>query len=216
MSGAPRSPLALLAKAALDRTAAACGLVLAAPLIGAAALAIRLEGKGPVFFTQDRPGLHGRIFRVAKLRTMREAYGPGGEPLPDEARLTPLGAFLRKASLDELPQLWNVLKGELSLVGPRPLLVRYLPRYSARQARRHEVMPGITGWAQVNGRNALSWPAKFELDVWYVEHWSLWLDLRILGLTALRLVRPRGISQQGHATMPEFFGDEPGHGREHA
>jgi lipopolysaccharide/colanic/teichoic acid biosynthesis glycosyltransferase len=210
MSGAPRSPLALFAKAALDRTAAACGLLLAAPLIGAAALAIRLEGKGPVFFTQDRPGLGGRVFRVAKLRTMREANGPDGKPLPDEVRLTPLGAFLRKSSLDELPQLWNVLKGDLSLVGPRPLLVRYLPRYSARQARRHEVMPGITGWAQVNGRNAISWAEKFELDVWYVDHWSFWLDLEILGLTALRLVRPRGISQQGHATMPEFFGDDAG------
>ena len=210
MSGSPSASLALFAKAVLDRTAAACGLVLVAPVIGAAALAIRLEGRGPVFFTQERPGLDGRIFRVAKLRTMREVNGPDGRPLPDEVRLTPLGRILRKASLDELPQLWNVLKGELSLVGPRPLLVRYLLRYSARQARRHEVMPGITGWAQVNGRNAISWAEKLELDVWYVEHWTLWLDLKILGLTALRLVRPRGISKPGHATMPEFFGGAPG------
>jgi lipopolysaccharide/colanic/teichoic acid biosynthesis glycosyltransferase len=195
-----------------DRAAAACGLLVAAPVIGACALAIRREGPGPVFFTQERPGLYGRTFRVVKLRTMREALGPDGQPLPDEQRLTPVGRFLRRASLDELPQLWNVLKGDLSLVGPRPLLVRYLPRYSARQARRHEVMPGITGWAQVNGRNAISWTEKFELDVWYVENWSLWLDLKILALTALRVVRPRGISQDGHATMPEFLGEDAASG----
>lgn len=207
------SSVALFAKAALDRSAAVCGLVLTAPLIGAAALAIRLETAGPIFFTQDRPGLHGRIFRVVKLRTMSEGAGPGGRLLDDGKRLTSVGRFLRKTSLDELPQLWNVLRGELSLVGPRPLLVQYLPRYSARQARRHEVMPGITGWAQVNGRNAISWEEKFELDVWYVEHWSFWLDLKILALTALGLVRPRGISQAGHATMAEFLG--AGRGEEH-
>jgi lipopolysaccharide/colanic/teichoic acid biosynthesis glycosyltransferase len=204
----PRKRLALTVKAAADRLAAAGGLVAASPVLLLAAAALRLEGAGPVLFTQERPGRGGRTFRIYKLRTMREARGPDGRPLPDDQRLTRLGRLLRKTSLDELPQLFNVLRGELSLVGPRPLLVDYLPRYSPRQARRHEVMPGITGWAQVNGRNALSWEEKFELDVWYVEHWSLWLDAKILARTALQLVRPRGIESPGHATMPEFLGTQ--------
>ena len=170
------------------------------------ALAIRLEGHGPALFVQERPGLGGRPFRLYKFRTMRNANGPDGQPLPDAQRLTALGRFLRRASLDELPQLWNVLRGELSLVGPRPLLMEYLPRYSPEQARRHLVKPGITGWAQVNGRNAISWEEKFALDVWYVEHWSLGLDLKILLRTITSVITSRGVSATGHATMAEFRG----------
>ncbi len=193
-------------KQAVDRSAAAVGLVVAAPVMAAVAVAVRVSMGSPVLFTQERPGLGGRVFRVVKFRTMRDARGPSGEPLPDEARLTPVGEFLRSTSLDELPQLFNVLRGELSLVGPRPLLVRYLPRYSPTQARRHEVLPGITGWAQVNGRNALAWDDKLALDVWYVDHWSLWLDAKILGLTVWKVLRRDGISNAGAATMPEFMG----------
>lgn len=144
-----------------------------------------------------------------KFRTMRSAVGVDGKPLPDAERLTALGRFLRASSLDELPQLWNVVHGDLSLVGPRPLLMQYLPRYTPEQARRHDVLPGITGWAQVNGRNAISWDEKFARDVWYVDHWSLLLDLRILALTLLRVVRRQGIAQEGHVTMPEFTGATP-------
>jgi lipopolysaccharide/colanic/teichoic acid biosynthesis glycosyltransferase len=164
----------------------------------------------PVFFRQLRPGLHGRPFRVVKFRTMADARDARGGLLPDAARLTAVGRVLRATSLDELPQLWNVLRGELSLVGPRPLLMQYLPRYSPEQARRHDVLPGVTGWAQVHGRNALSWEDKFALDVWYVDHWSPWLDLRILAATLLHVARREGISQPGHATMPEFLGTPPG------
>ena len=167
-----------------------------------------------MLFRQDRPGLHGRPFEVLKFRTMLDAAGPDGRPLPDAERLTGLGRFLRRTSLDELPQLWNVLRGDISLVGPRPLLMQYLPRYSPEQARRHEVCPGITGWAQVNGRNALTWEEKFELDVWYVDHWSLALDLRILAMTAWRVLRGAGVAQAGHATMPEFMGRQGGGGPE--
>ena len=169
--------LALFAKTTFDRVAAAVGLLLISPLLLTAAAAVRLGLGTPVLFRQQRPGLHGRPFELLKLRTMREAAGADGRPLPDAERLTRLGAILRATSLDELPQLWNVLKGEVSLVGPRPLLMQYLPRYSPEQARRHDVLPGITGWAQVNGRNAISWEQKFTLDVWYVDHWSLALDL---------------------------------------
>jgi lipopolysaccharide/colanic/teichoic acid biosynthesis glycosyltransferase len=178
-------------------------------VLAAVAVAIRVRMGSPVLFRQDRPGLQGRPFRLAKFRTMRAAAGPTGRPLPDGERLTALGRFLRASSLDELPQLWNVLAGDLSLVGPRPLLMQYLARYSPEQARRHEVRPGITGWAQVNGRNALSWEEKFALDVWYVDHWSLALDLRILALTALQVLRRSGISREGYATMPEFMGTAP-------
>jgi lipopolysaccharide/colanic/teichoic acid biosynthesis glycosyltransferase len=200
-------------KVVLDRVAAAAGLLVVSPVLAAVALAIRLRMGAPVFFIQERPGLGGRPFRVVKFRTMRDAAGPDGRPLADSARLTGLGRFLRAASLDELPQLWNVLRGDLSLVGPRPLLVQYLSRYTAEQARRHEVLPGITGWAQVNGRNAVSWEERFALDVWYVDNWSLALDLKILALTAMRVLRRDGIAREGHVTMPEFMGTEAPHRR---
>jgi lipopolysaccharide/colanic/teichoic acid biosynthesis glycosyltransferase len=198
--------LALAAKRAVDRAGAACGLVATAPLIVAVAAAIRLEGGGPALFVQERAGQHGRTFRLVKFRTMRTSVGPDGQPLPDELRITRLGQFLRTTSIDELPQLWNVLRGDMSLVGPRPLLLEYLPRYSERQARRHDVPPGLTGWAQINGRNALGWEEKFELDVWYVENWRLLLDLEILLKTASSVVTRRGISNPGHVTMPVFGG----------
>ena len=196
----------LVVKQAIDRGAAAVGLVAVAPVLAAAAVAVRVNLGSPVFFRQDRPGRHGKTFRVVKFRTMNDARDAQGNLLPDEDRLTALGRLLRATSIDELPQLWNVLRGDLSLVGPRPLLVRYLPRYTPEQARRHEVLPGITGWAQINGRNAISWDAKFALDVWYVDHWSLALDAKILALTALKVLRRDGISSTGHATMPEFMG----------
>ena len=176
-------------KLAFDRVAAVVGLCLTAPLFIVLSALIALERRGPILFTQLRPGRGGVPFRIYKFRTMREAYGPDGLPLPDAKRQTPLGCFLRRCSLDELPQLWNVLRGELSLVGPRPLLMEYLPLYSEEQARRHDVRPGITGWAQVNGRDALSWEAKFAYDVWYVDHWTLALDFRILLLTVARVFR---------------------------
>lgn len=158
-----------------------------------------------MLFRQMRPGLGGRPFTLFKFRTMRDTRGPNGELLDDRQRLTPLGRLLRALSIDELPQLWNVLRGEMSLVGPRPLLMEYLDRYTPEQARRHEVRPGITGWAQVNGRNALSWEEKFSLDVWYVENWGLMLDLRILARTLWHVLKRDRISSPGHATMPEFF-----------
>jgi len=161
-----------------------------------------------VIFTQERPGLHGRIFKMYKFRTMRDLRDAGGNLLPDEQRLTKLGRFLRSTSLDELPELFNVLKGEMSLVGPRPLLVAYLDRYTPEQARRHEVLPGITGWAQVNGRNAISWEEKFKLDVWYVDHQSFWLDLKILFMTLAKVFKREGISAEGSATAPEFMGSD--------
>jgi lipopolysaccharide/colanic/teichoic acid biosynthesis glycosyltransferase len=159
-----------------------------------------------ILFRQIRPGRSARPFTLLKFRTMSNKTDRTGKVLPDAKRLTRLGSFMRSTSLDELPQLWNVLRGELSLVGPRPLLMDYLPRYSPEQARRHEVMPGITGWAQVNGRNALTWEEKFALDVWYVDHWSIGLDFKILFMTLLKVVRRDGISQAGHATMTEFRG----------
>ncbi len=195
-----------VAKRALDLVVAGAALAVLAPAIAATALAVRRSMGAPVLFRQRRPGLRAEPFEVLKFRTMRDARDAAGRPLADEERLTALGRFLRATSLDELPQLWNVLRGDLSLVGPRPLLMQYLPRYTPEQARRHEVKPGITGWAQVNGRNAISWEEKFALDVWYVDHWSFWLDLRILALTALKVVRREGISRQGHVTMPEFMG----------
>jgi lipopolysaccharide/colanic/teichoic acid biosynthesis glycosyltransferase len=198
--------LALFAKRVFDRTAAAIGLVAAAPLIGATALAVRVALGSPVLFRQRRPGLHGRPFELWKFRTMLDARRPDGTLLPDAERLTPFGRFLRSTSLDELPQLVNVLRGELSLVGPRPLLVEYLTRYSSEQGRRHDVLPGITGWCQVNGRNALDWDDKLALDVWYVDHWSLALDLRILARTALAVFARKDIARDGHVTMPVFEG----------
>jgi len=167
---------------------------------------IRKKIGSPVFFCQTRPGLNGKPFRLIKFRTMTDTRGPDGNLLPDAMRLTGFGCYLRSTSLDELPEIWNVLKGDMSLVGPRPLLMEYLPLYSDEQARRHEVMPGITGWAQVNGRNAISWEDKFKLDLWYVEHQSLWLDIKILYLTAFKVLLRRGISQDGHVTMDKFRG----------
>ena len=162
----------------------------------------------PALFKQGRIGYRGKPFMLVKLRSMRETCDRHGRSLPDEARLSPYGRLLRVTSLDEFPTLWTVLKGDMSLVGPRPLLPEYLPRYTALQRRRHEVKPGITGWVQVNGRNSLTWEQKFELDVWYVDHQSLWLDVKILWLTVLQVLRRDGISQQGHATMPEFMGSQ--------
>ena len=193
-------------KRALDVAVSGAGLLATGPALIATAAAVRATMGSPVLFRQRRPGLGGHPFEVFKFRTMSSARGPGGELLPDDQRLTRLGRLMRAWSLDELPQLLNVLRGDMSLVGPRPLLMQYLDRYTPEQARRHEVLPGITGWAQVNGRNALSWEDKFRLDVWYVDHWSLALDTRILALTAMRVIRREGIAQQGHATMPEFMG----------
>lgn len=189
-------------------TALVALLLLCLPLIALAVVVRRKLGR-PVFFTQVRPGLHGKPFKMVKFRTMTDARGPDGELLPDAVRLTPFGRFLRATSLDELPELWNVLKGDMSLVGPRPLLMEYLPLYSPEQARRHEVRPGITGWAQVNGRNAIGWEDKFTLDVWYVDHRSLWLDIKILWMTVKKVLVREGISADGEATMGRFTGSKP-------
>ncbi|MGB4192499.1 MAG: sugar transferase [Limnohabitans sp.] len=182
-------------------------LLLALPLLALVWL-IRRKLGSPVLFRQVRPGLHGKPFTMVKFRTMTDERGPDGALLPDAQRMTPFGRFLRSSSLDELPELWNVLRGEMSLVGPRPLLMEYLPLYSTHQARRHEVRPGITGWAQVNGRNAISWQDKFALDVWYVDHRSMWLDLKILWLTVRKVLVRDGISAAGEATMTRFEGDK--------
>ena len=199
-------PVSDFVKRAFDVVAAAVGLVVLSPVLTAVALVIlACEGR-PVLFRQVRPGLRGQPFEMLKFRTMSNALGADGQPLPDAQRLTKLGAFLRASSLDELPELWNVVRGEMSLVGPRPLLMQYLPLYSPEQARRHDVRPGLTGWAQINGRNAISWDEKFRLDVWYVDNRSLWLDLKILVLTVIRVFRREAISADGHATMPPFEG----------
>lgn len=205
MTGEP-AQVGRCAKRGLDVTVSALALTAASPVLALLAFAIRATMGAPVLFRQERPGLDGARLHVLKFRTMRNALDAHGRTLPDEARLTRVGRVLRATSLDELPQLWNVLRGDMSLVGPRPLLVQYLDRYTPEQARRHEVKPGITGWAQVNGRNAISWEEKFALDVWYVDNWSFWLDLRILARTALKVVKRDGIAQQGHVTMPEFMG----------
>ena len=193
-------------KRLVDIIGATVGLVLIAPLLAYIARRIRREMGNPVLFRQIRPGRYGKPFTMIKLRTMREATDEKGTPLADAERLTRLGRFLRGSSLDELPELWNVLKGEMSLVGPRPLLMEYLPLYSPDQARRHEVRPGVTGWAQINGRNAISWEQKFALDVWYVDNQSLALDLRILWLTIRKVLKRDDISATGEATMPRFTG----------
>jgi lipopolysaccharide/colanic/teichoic acid biosynthesis glycosyltransferase len=193
-------------KRLFDLAVAAPAMVLLAPVFGLLALLVRVRLGAPVFFRQQRPGLAGRPFTILKFRTMTDARDLEGNLLPDAQRLPAFGRFLRSTSLDELPELWNVLRGDMSLVGPRPLLMQYLDRYTPEQARRHEVRPGITGWAQVNGRNALSWEQKFALDVWYVEHVSLALDLRIIGATIGKIIKREGISQPGQATMEEFQG----------
>lgn len=197
-------------KRQLDLVIALFLLVLLSPLLLVVALAIRLRLGRPILFTQVRPGLYGRPFVMYKFRTMREAHDASGRPLPDADRLTALGRLLRSTSLDELPELLNVVKGDMSLVGPRPLLMQYWTRYTPEQRRRHDVQPGITGWAQVNGRNALSWEERFALDLWYVEHQSWRLDLRILLLTIRQVMLRRGISHEGQATMAEFMGSSPG------
>jgi sugar transferase EpsL len=194
------------AKRLLDIFGAVAALLITAPVIAGSVVAILTSMRAPVFFRQERAGRDGRLFQILKLRTMASGSDPHGEVLPDEHRLTKLGSFLRRASIDELPQFFNVLKGDMSLVGPRPLLPEYLPRYTTRQRRRHEAKPGITGWAQIHGRNRLSWEEKFEHDIWYVEHRSLWLDLKILAITITQVIRREGISKQGHATTPEFLG----------
>lgn len=196
-------------KRLLDIFGSGLGLVLLSPLLAYLAYKISRQMGRPVLFRQSRPGLHGKPFEMIKFRTMRDATDQNGHALPDAERLTPLGKFLRNTSLDELPELWNVLKGDMSLVGPRPLLMEYLPLYSTEQARRHDVRPGVTGWAQINGRNAISWDQKFALDVWYVENRSLALDLRILRLTIRKVLKRDGISAEGEATMFPFRGNTP-------
>jgi lipopolysaccharide/colanic/teichoic acid biosynthesis glycosyltransferase len=183
-------------------------LILMSPLLGILALVLLLSEGRPVFFRQARAGLRGKIFYIYKFRTMREASGADGLPLPDSKRISPLGKFLRATSLDELPEFIHVLLGQMSLVGPRPLMARYLERYSPEQMRRHETLPGITGWAQINGRNAVTWEERFRLDVWYVDHWSFWLDLKILALTMWKVISREGISEPGQVTMTEFMGSK--------
>ena len=195
-----------IGKRALDLGLAVPALVVLAPVGLVVGGLIRSKLGGPVLFRQPRPGRDGTVFELIKFRSMSDARGADGELRPDDERLTPFGNRLRRLSLDELPTLWNVVRGQMSLVGPRPLLVQYLDRYTPEQRRRHDVLPGITGWAQINGRNAISWEAKFEHDVWYVENVSLGTDLRILLRTAAQVLGRRGISAEGHATMPEFTG----------
>ncbi|GAB4224844.1 MAG: sugar transferase [Stanieria sp.] len=190
----------------IDRVAAAIALLLFSPVILSVAIAVELNMGSPVIFAQNRPGKNGRIFKFYKFRTMTDARDTEGNLLSDGERLTEFGEFLRRTSLDELPQLWNVLTGDMSFIGPRPLLVEYLDRYTPEQARRHEVLPGITGWAQINGRNSLSWEEKFSLDVEYIDNWSLWLDCKIMLLTLWKVIKKEGISQEGFATSEEFKG----------
>ena len=195
-------------KRLFDIIASASGLIILSPVFLILAYLIRKNLGAPVFFTQERPGKDGKPFKMIKFRSMRDAVDKDGNPLPDSERLTPFGKKLRAASLDELPELWNVLKGDMSLVGPRPLLMSYLPLYNDFQFRRHEMKPGVTGWAQVNGRNAISWDEKFAYDIWYIDHFSLWFDMKILFLTIKKVFIKEGISAEGEATMPYFTGDD--------
>lgn len=198
-------------KRLFDFCASLFGLILLSPIIALVAWKIRKNLGSPLLFRQTRPGLHGKPFEMVKFRTMKDAVDAQGNPLPDSERMTPFGDKLRNSSLDELPELWNVLKGEMSLVGPRPLLMQYLPLYSKEQARRHEVRPGVTGWAQINGRNAISWEDKFKLDVWYVDNHNLLLDIKILFLTVKKVFVKEGISADGHVTIEPFTGQsKPG------
>ena len=206
----PRKRPALYVKRGLDVIVSGAGLAALAPLVAGLTVAELAFHGWPPLFAQRRPGLHGRVFKMWKLRTMTDARDPDGNLLPDADRLTSFGRLLRATSLDELPELWNVFIGDMSLVGPRPLLTRYLERYTPEQRRRHEMPPGITGWAQVNGRNTVAWDDRFALDVWYVDHWSLALDVRILAETFGSVLRREGIEQEGQATMTEFLGSEPG------
>ena len=200
----------LYVKPLLDRVGAVILLILFAPIILLTALAVYLSMGSPLFFRQTRPGKDEKLFQIYKFRTMNDKRDEMGELLPDEVRLTKVGRLIRSLSLDELPQLLNVLRGEMSFVGPRPLLVEYLPLYDSMQRRRHEVKPGITGWAQVNGRNAISWEQKFAYDLWYVEHQSFWLDMKILWMTLLKVFRRSGVSAENHATVEKFTGVKDG------
>ena len=195
-------------KRAFDIVFSACWLIGFAPLLLVVAILVRLKLGSPVLFVQERPGYLGRPFRMVKFRTMTDERGPDGELLPDSVRLTSFGKFLRSTTLDEFPEMWNVLVGEMSVIGPRPLLMRYLSRYSPFQARRMEVKPGVTGWAQVNGRNSLSWEEKFALDVWYVDHRTFWLDMKIVVMTFFKVFARSGINSDKAATMEEFRGEE--------
>lgn len=194
-------------KRLVDLTAICLGLIILSPILLVLVVCVRVFHGSPVLFRQKRPGYQGIPFFNYKFRTMTEARDPTGNLLPDSDRLTPIGRFLRTTSLDELPELYNVMRGEMSLVGPRPLLLQYLARYSPEQRRRHDVYPGITGWAQVNGRNALDWASRLSLDVWYVDHWSFWLDIKILLLTLWKVLKREGINQPGQATVEEFMGN---------
>ena len=194
-------------KPLLDRILSLLALIVLSPILAIVASQVRTKLGAPILFSQERPGKDGKIFRIYKFRTMTDERDADGNLLPDEDRLVPFGKFLRSTSLDELPELLNILRGDMSIVGPRPLLVRYLDLYSERQARRHDVRPGLTGWAQVNGRNAISWQDKFNLDVWYVDHLSLLLDIRIILMTLLKVVRREGISEEGQATASYFVGN---------
>jgi lipopolysaccharide/colanic/teichoic acid biosynthesis glycosyltransferase len=193
-------------KRALDITASAVAMVLLSPVLLIIAIMVRLKLGRPVLFKQERPGLHGKPFTLVKFRTMKLASADPTDGSTDKDRLDPFGAKLRSTSLDEVPELWNILRGDMSLVGPRPLLMHYLSLYSERQARRHEVRPGVTGWAQINGRNTTPWPERLEMDVWYVENRSFWLDLKILALTVPRALRRSGVTQEGQATVEYFTG----------
>jgi len=195
-------------KRLLDLACGTLGLVLISPFLLFLAILVGVSNGGSILFRQSRPGYKGQSFHVFKFRTMSAARGPDGKLLPDALRLTSLGRFMRSLSLDELPELFNVLRGEMSLVGPRPLLMQYLERYTPEQMRRHDMLPGLTGWAQVNGRNAISWEDKFKMDVWYVDHWSFWLDIKIIFLTLWKWFTREGISQPGHATAEEFRGND--------
>ena len=194
-----------LEKRLFDLVIAGPSVIFLSPLLVLIGILVRMKIGTPVLFCQERPGKNGKPFTIYKFRTMTDERDKDGNLLPDGERLTPLGRFLRKTSIDELPELFNVIKGDMSLVGPRPLLMQYLDRYTPEQARRHEVKPGITGWAQVNGRNAISWEDKFKLDVWYVDNWSLWLDVRIILMTVWKILKREGINQPGQATMEEFM-----------
>ncbi|MDB4915953.1 MAG: Undecaprenyl-phosphate galactose phosphotransferase [Gemmatimonadetes bacterium] len=205
-----QSGIGLGLKRVTDLVIAGIALVVAAPLLLVIAAAIAATIGRPVLFVQVRPGRNAQPFRLIKFRTMRHVDGAVGDPRHDASRLTRFGRFLRSTSLDELPELLNVLAGTMSLVGPRPLLMQYLPRYTADQMRRHEVLPGLTGWAQINGRNATTWEDRFRNDLWYVDHWSPWLDFRIIALTLAAVAGRRGVSQEGHATMPEFHAEAGG------
>jgi len=195
-----------IAKRLLDLIGSFFGLILLSPLLILLAIVIYFKLGRPVFYKQERPGLYGHPFILYKFRSMTQEVDKEGQPLSDEERLMPFGKFLRRWSLDEFPELWNVFRGDMSLVGPRPLLMEYLPRYSADQRRRHDVKPGLTGWAQINGRNAVTWDDRFRLDLWYVDHRSFWMDIKILVRTLFHFLKREGITEGGHATMPKFLG----------